>query len=1421
MRTVLGVLAVSLCLGGLVRPPVAVASHPVQEARPDTLHAVVRAFDAGEYDGSDQLWAVTQDPRGLLYVAGQRYVRQFDGVRWRGAGTLNTTNSAPAHDLAVGPDGRVYVGVIGAVNALRPDSTGTLAPVALRHDVPDSLTSPREAFSVAASDAEVFVRTGPALWRVRNDSLHRVAPSVRARRLLRVDDRVVVQREQDGALVTVEGRGVGRRLFADPKLRNAVVVAVLPSRADREEGRGPHMLVVLDDGLYRWTGDRLSRVSTRADAVLQTERLNNAVRLSDGTVALATDTRGVLVVDPGTGRARVVNDASGLPSNEVTDLHVSDRGGLWATTAVGLARIAWPAPWTRVAALQDRLARAITMMRTADGLYVGGTDGLFWLRGDTIQRVAGIGATETVYDATSVGDDVLVTAANGVYAVRGQGARRVADWSAYGLLRSRRDSLAVHVGRLDGGLGRLRRVEGRWQPDDRTRAVEGRGFRVAEDTTGAVWVGTGSSGLYRVAEANPSGADSEDLRVVHFDTTDGLPAPSFNFVAQIGDSVRALTLQGLYRFDPSTQRFVPDDAFAAVYADSIFTGWPVEARSAQEVWMDFGGYKFGVARRTPDGTYDWTARPFRRLADFGDVEAIYPDGDSLVWVGTAEGVFRYDRRRSSPHDAPFRALVRGVTINPNAPVARLRRAYGGDVPRPGGLHLPYADNTLRIAFGATSYEQVEGALFERGGPLQFRHRLDGYDTDWSAWSSEAQKDYTGLPEGTYTFRVQARNLYNHVGQTATLRVVVAPPWYRTWWAYGLYALGAVGVVAALVSVRTRRLRARKEELEATVRQRTAELRAQKERVEAQKEQLQVQKDQLARQADELRELDQAKSRFFANLSHEFRTPLTLILGPVRRVRVLLRASAADERSAEADRQLSVVERNAYRLLRMVRQLLDLARHDAGTLQVRARPVDLSALGSDVVHAFEPLAERQRLSLTLTTDPPPPDAPPLYLDPELFEQILGNLLSNAIKFTPAEERVAVRVEETGETAQVTVADTGPGIPEDLQAHIFDRFTQADETPTRAQEGTGIGLALTQTLVTLHGGTVSVDSAPGEGATFTVTFQRGRAHLADDQVVDSVSARSAPASDTPSAPEAESDGSFSLSLDDDAGEADATVAAGSDATNGGVDDEDDIPLVLVVDDNPGIRDYVRSVLQPAFRVVEAATGTEGVQQARAHLPDVILADVMMPEMDGLAMTKQLREDPRTAAVPVVMLTARAGTDDEVEGLSVGAIDYVVKPFDPQVLEMRVRGTLAYQERLRRRLLAELQEAPDAAPETDDASEADAAPANDEDDPAPFESEMRTVVARHLPDPDFDPEALAETLAMSRATLYRRARNADAPSPATLIRTMRLERGAELLDEGAGTVSEVAYAVGFQSLSHFSRRFADHFGLSPTEYQQRSAA
>ena len=545
-------------------------------------------------------------------------------------------------------------------------------------------------------------------------------------------------------------------------------------------------------------------------------------------------------------------------------------------------------------------------------------------------------------------------------------------------------------------------------------------------------------------------------------------------------------------------------------------------------------------------------------------------------------------------------------------------------------------------------------------------------------------------------------------------------------------------------------------------------------------------DQLATSEEQLRRAGARKDRFLTNLTHEFRTPLTLVLGPLRRL--------LDEQpgllSEKAREELRLVRRNGLRLRRLVEQILDLARLDAGRLPLDAHRHNLGAFAERIAESFAPLAERSDIALAVKAEASVWGR----FDPGHLEKVLGNLLSNALKFTPAGGRITVRTAARAGRAEVVVEDTGAGLTDEEQTRIFDRFFQAEASATRPQEGMGIGLALSKELVEQHpGGALRVDSTPGAGSCFTVRLPlapAGPAHASPRRSPSDREATPPVGAQRPLRP----DGEVPAENHENAAEEKTAEERPADQ-----------PVVLVVDDHADLRVYVRRILAPTYHVVEAADGRAGLEAARRHLPDVIVADVMMPGLDGFEMTRRLRQDENavTAGIPLLFLTARAGTDDEREGLRSGGDDYLRKPFEAAVLRARVKALIARQHRLRERLRAESH-----APENGE-RDADAA--------SPFEETVRGLIREHLSDPDFDVAALAEEAALSRRQLTRRLKeaNEDGITPARLIRRMRLERGARLLESGEQNITQVAYAVGFKSLSHFSRCFKERFGPPPSQY------
>ncbi|WP_375760299.1 ATP-binding protein [Corallococcus exercitus] len=409
-------------------------------------------------------------------------------------------------------------------------------------------------------------------------------------------------------------------------------------------------------------------------------------------------------------------------------------------------------------------------------------------------------------------------------------------------------------------------------------------------------------------------------------------------------------------------------------------------------------------------------------------------------------------------------------------------------------------------------------------------------------------------------------------------------------------------------------------------------------------------------AEALAELDRAKTAFFHNISHEFRTPLTLMLGPLEDVLAQVPVTEA------ARKDLELVHRNAGRLLRLVNALLDFSRLEAGRIDSSFEPTDLAAFTKDLTGHFRSAIERTGLSFRVDCEPLPE---PVHVDRQMWEKVVFNLLSNALKFT-FEGGITVRQEVRGHDVLLRVCDTGTGIPAAELPHLFERFHRVRNARSRTHEGTGIGLALVRELVVLHGGDVTVESEEGRGSTFTVRVPRGHAHLPVDRLLAPRQQESTAVGVRPFLQEAER--WTDVELPSLAHEAGPRPAAGE-----GAGREPPRAHVLVADDNADMREYVERVLSPSFDVTLATDGQAALEAARAHAPDLVLTDVMMPRLGGFGLLRALRELPSTRAVPVVMLSARAGEEAAVEGLEAGADDYLVKPFSARELVARVRSML----------------------------------------------------------------------------------------------------------------------------------------------------
>ena len=546
--------------------------------------------------------------------------------------------------------------------------------------------------------------------------------------------------------------------------------------------------------------------------------------------------------------------------------------------------------------------------------------------------------------------------------------------------------------------------------------------------------------------------------------------------------------------------------------------------------------------------------------------------------------------------------------------------------------------------------------------------------------------------------------------------------------------------------------------------------------------------ELETEIEELQNAAEAKARFFANVSHELRTPLTLIISPLEDIRDGLHGTL----SPTAQTQIALAVRSGNKLIHLVNQILALARVEAGRVEVRLRRADLIAQAREVAASFASVAIGKKLDLQVEL---PREPVVFFFDRDIIDRIVVNLLSNAVKFTPPSGtvRLTVEVKEASSSdpsglgeVRVCVRDSGPGIPAPELPLIFDRFYQV-ESRRSAEPGIGIGLSLVKELSELHGGRVEVDSLEGFGAEFVVSLPLLRDRSMDEG--SSFGVAFARRSREGGAPWRERDfrveRDSSMSVVDPEGESDRTT-------------------VLIVDDDVDLRSYIRSRLEPTYLTLEAADGEEGLEVARRSLPDIVVSDVVMPRVDGYELCRAMTGDPELSGIPVVLLTGRVDNSDRIEGLESGADAYLAKPFEVRELEAQIENLIESRKRLREQITPR---------RSIEASPVEVVSVDDR-----FLERVKSAVESQMGDEDFSVEGLASELAMSRGHLHRRLRETSGKTPAMVIRTLRLQKAAQLLAGRAGSVSEVAYGVGFKSLAHFSKSFKDEYGMTPSAYMAR---
>lgn len=653
------------------------------------------------------------------------------------------------------------------------------------------------------------------------------------------------------------------------------------------------------------------------------------------------------------------------------------------------------------------------------------------------------------------------------------------------------------------------------------------------------------------------------------------------------------------------------------------------------------------------------------------------------------------------------------------------------------IHLRYSENDISFSFVALNYTNSH--------KNQYAYQLHGYDDSWNYCGTKRFANYTNLAPGDYTFRVKGSNndgVWNEVG--ASIRIIITPPWWKTNLAYFIYVL-LIGFIIYLVwHFQMRRLRIRHQ---------------------LEMEHLETEKYQ---------EIDRLKSQFFANISHEFRTPLTLILSPIEQL-------INHNFKGNIEDSYLTIRSNAKKLLRLINQLLSLSKLEVGQLKLQVSEKDIIPIINRIIKLFSSTAESKSIDFVFTS----PKSLIMYFDEEKVETILNNLLNNAFKFTPENGIIEVAVRscraaeelESKDTnlVEIAISNTGPHIPEDQLDKIFDRFYQVESNNNT--QGTGIGLSLTKDLIELHHGKISVKSKQGKKTTFTILIPTSKENYNSEEIVES------------KADHKELEEKYlEIELSETEIDTDKTPIR-------------ELPKVLIVEDNKEVQNYLRKNLEDKYYVLTAENGKIGFEKTENELPDLIICDVMMPEMDGFEFCHKVKSEITTNHIPVILLTARAAREDKLEGLNTGADAYLSKPFDLEEIFVRIENLIQQRKDLKERYLKEALFGIDRI--TSHPSEKE------------HIEKITQIINQNIDNVDYSVDHFAHDIGMSRSQLFLKIKAWTNQTPQEFIRLYRLKKAAELLKEKSQNVTEVAFAVGFKDTSHFTRSFKKQFGKSPKKF------
>ncbi len=920
------------------------------------------------------------------------------------------------------------------------------------------------------------------------------------------------------------------------------------------------------------------------------------------------------------------------------------------------------------------------------------------------------------------------------------------------------DENNLWLGFWGAGLGRLSLKDGSFKfwlndPSNSESLSFNDVWTIYQDSRNSLWVGTNGGGLnlladrengifyhwnaeekrkfhlssnsiYSICESKvKTGTESSDEIILWVGTSNGLNRLTLKYNGNPG---AAPEVTGIKRF--TVDDGLADNSVKSIIEDNngdlwLGTSSGISMYSIKSGW--FVNYNNILGTESSDFNYS----------------SAFSNDNGILFMGSNSGLSYFCLKNSPPSDinptvviTDFQIFNKSVIPGKNSPLQK-------NIHYTDQITLFNDQNVFSFQFAALDYSSH--------GSVQYSYIMEGFDADWIKCGNRRFATYTNLNPGEYIFKVKSTNgegIWN--SSYAEIKVNILPPWWQTAWAIGLYIvvfiLGAWGIIRFQINRVSLRHELKMREFE----------------------------------SHHLREIESMKSRFFANLSHEFRTPLMLIKGPLEQL-------ISGRVKINLTEYYKMILRNAEKLQKLIDEMLELSQLEAESIPLHKQQQDIVKLVKSFTSAFIPAAEQSRINLSFNSSVENIVA---MIDKEKLEKIITNLLSNAFKFTPDGGKISVEVsldkQEKSGIATVAISDTGMGIPEEHRSKVFDRFYQIDDSTKRNYGGSGIGLALVKELVSLQNWNISVFSKVGVGTVFTLRI---------------------PVEKQPEEKTEPEESSFAVFSEQPENSAAEKLIGSLNPEENRFDwKKDEKPVILLIEDSTEVRNYVSELLSSNYRVYAADGGEEGLELALHHMPELIISDVMMDGMDGFEFCRRIKTDWQTSHIPVILLTARATKESKIEGLETGADDFITKPFSYDELAARIRNLIDQRRKLKEKFSREL----NIKSETVVSNPVD----------KEFLDNIISVLEKNLSNENFDSEMLAEKIHVSRRQLHRKLQAVSGQAPGEFIRLFKLKRAARMLIENNFGVTQIAFEVGFGSPSQFTKAFKKYFGCLPSVFKEK---